>query len=326
MRITMLFDLFGDHCELLPPLFFLYNGLRGRGHSLDIMPPEDIYRVSSDLLLMERGEGEAFFREGRENIALLEERGSEHTLSLPLLERRYTFSLGPLLELFNVLEIEEEPSSKPITILILWLTGEDQALYEVLQGMEMISRSLPKMRLHLITRRELPSYKTALEIHLSQLFHLSIENLVAEYNNASLCLGLVPHFFFLQEVLACKTPVISIGEEHHPQIPYVLAKARDIAVVSLKILKMGQLAQRLGREGRSLAKEGDASAHLSHIQGILEEYDERLCLKKGGDGEGGSSLTEAEEIEEGLFQTSFALKKVFLQLLDFFQGKRRDPS
>lgn len=324
MRITMLFDLFGDHLDFLPVLFFLFNGLRRQGHTLDILPPEDFHRVSSDLLLMERGEGEALYRDGHEGIGLLEKRGLEYTLSLPVLERRYSFSPGPYLELFRVLE-EDKDQPGSLMVLILWLTGEERALYEVLQGMEMMARSLPKLSIHLITRRENPGFKTPLPLHVQQLFHIAPEDLVKEYNRSSLCLGLVPHFFFLQEVLACNTPVISIGEDHHPQIPHILADARDIAVVSLKILKIGQLANRLAREGRSLVQEDDASLHLSHIQELLIEYEEGVFFPRGEDGERYGDYVLEDELEEGLFQTSFVLKKMFFQLLDFFSGKRRDP-
>ncbi len=321
----MLFDLFGDHSHLLPALFFLFHGLRGRGHSLTILPPEDIHTLNHDLLLMDRGQGEVLFEDGRENVGLLEERGSEYSLYLPTLERRYTFSLGPLLDFYKTLEFKEE--SYPLTILLLWLTGDDRSLKESLQGMEMISRSLPRFRLQLITRREYPKYNSPLSPHLLQLFHLSPENLLEEYKKASLCLGLVPHPYFLQDVLVCKTPVISIKEEFYPQIPHVSPKARDIAVMSLKILKIGQLANRLVRDGVSLVKELDASKHLSHLEEILLELQKESLLTNGpgGDGGEGHSISSSEDLEEGLFQTSIALRKALLQVLDFFQGKKRGP-
>lgn len=326
MKITLLFDLFGDQRDLLAVLFFLFNGLHLKEHTLDILPLNAIHKASGDILLLERGEGELLLHRGRENLAFLEERGQEYTILLPSIGERYSFSLGPYLDFLKGFELQKE-NLTPLRILIFYLVEAEELLQESLMAMEMISGSLPPFSLHLICSREVPDPKTYLPIKKFQIFQLSPQALYQEYTRASLCIGLVPKVFFLHEVMACKTPVISIEGDFHPQILNVKGEARDIAVTSLKILKLGQLASRMVRSGRSLIQGYDASEHLHQIEKLFLEYKKRITPPQGedGDGEGSFSTGEGDQLEKDLIHSSFVLKRALLQVLDFFQGKKRGP-
>lgn len=327
MKLTILYEIFGNRRDLLPVVVFLFHGLQSLGYQVEILPPDDIHQASGDFLLLEKERGEILMDAGRKNLVLLKKEGFRYTLSLPVLKRNYHFSLGPHLDFFKPLEEDLLNETSPLKILILWLNGNEKELASSLQGLEMIADSLPPFQGELLFAPERPTLSTSLSMAAFHHLELSSQNLLEKYNGASLCLGLVPRPFFLQEVLACKTPVISIGEKLHPRIPSVSAQPRDIAVISLQIIKLGQISSRLAQNGRAVAQEDNASSHLSAIVELLLEQKKRARTLSEGE-EGGENLSPmlyAQEFEEGLYNTSVVLRKTLHQILEFFQGRRRGP-
>lgn len=328
MKFTILFDLLEGKKELRSVVAFLFHGLQSRGYQVELLPPDDIHPASGDLLLSEKRRGEILIEEGRTDLVLLEKGDASYTLFFPGVKKNYTFSPGPNLDFFTPLEEEiPEERTEPQKVLVLWFNGDRWGLTQCLQGLEMIKNSVPPFKVEVISGREMPTLNTPLSTKKHHFFQISPQTLLEKYSRASLCLGFVPQAFFLQEVCACRTPVISLGEDLHPRIPHVSVKARDIAVTSLQIMKLGQLSSRLVQEGSFMLQEEDASPHLTNIAALLLEEKERILTfsEPEGRGEVLSPVAYANELEEGLYNTSFVLRRAIYQVMEFFQGRKPGP-
>ncbi len=337
MRIKFIFE--PGHCEraLLPVLFFLFMGLRDRGHQLQFVSPYYFKNTGEEgLLLTLPPLGAKLLSQGSKEVLVLEKGQQDYSLSLPALEQRLSFTPGPNLDLFRPLEPEEGEEGSPLSILIFWWGASKEELICSLRALELVDRGLPRLSIKVITWAELPMIESSLSLQAITLPDLDPQLLVREYNRSNLCLGLSsPSSLPLLEVLACETPLlalegssISFLKGDYPEALLQLPlDPQKLAVNILSLLKLGQVARRVSKEGKRAVNEYNASGELDRLEDFLLKMTEELA-KKGESEEQRDIEVEEDglsELEEGLTLSSISLREALQNFWDYLQGKKKRP-